>query len=115
MINAPLHRYRATAYHERDHHHMLVLFIFFFNDTATTEIYTSIDTLFLHDALPISVYSVPSGPSVACSIPEATVSTRALPRSSAKTSLFGLVPVVSFLARASFFFLAVVSFVAVVT
>src|SRR6184192_3914277 len=28
--------------------------IFFFNDTATTEIYTSIDTLSLHDALPIS-------------------------------------------------------------
>src|SRR6184192_1283228 len=27
---------------------------FFFNDTATTEIYTSIDTLSLHDALPIS-------------------------------------------------------------
>src|SRR6184192_264623 len=26
---------------------------FFFNDTATTEIYTSIDTLSLHDALPI--------------------------------------------------------------
>src|SRR6184192_3109324 len=28
-------------------------FLFFFNDTATTEIYTSIDTLSLHDALPI--------------------------------------------------------------
>src|SRR6184192_3884729 len=27
---------------------------FFFNETATTEIYTSIDTLSLHDALPIS-------------------------------------------------------------
>src|SRR6184192_2366390 len=27
---------------------------FFFNDTATTEIYTSIDTPSLHDALPIS-------------------------------------------------------------
>jgi len=52
---------------------------------------------------------------VACSIPEATVSTRALPRSRANTSLFGLVALVSFLARASFFFLAVVSFVAVVT
>lgn len=26
---------------------------FFFNDTATTEIYTSTDTLSLHDALPI--------------------------------------------------------------
>src|SRR5216117_4506377 len=27
--------------------------IFFFNDTATTEIYTRMDTLSLHDALPI--------------------------------------------------------------
>ena len=26
---------------------------FFFNDTATTEIYTLVDTLSLHDALPI--------------------------------------------------------------
>src|SRR5213594_4760805 len=30
-------------------------FFFFFNDTATTEIYTSVHTLSLHDALPISV------------------------------------------------------------
>src|SRR6059036_4092532 len=29
-------------------------FFFFFNDTATTEIYTTYDTLSLHDALPIS-------------------------------------------------------------
>jgi len=29
---------------------------FFFNDTATTEIYTSTDTLSLHDALPISSF-----------------------------------------------------------
>src|SRR5881628_2225925 len=28
-------------------------FFFFFNDTATTEIYTSVNTLSLHDALPI--------------------------------------------------------------
>src|SRR6187401_2313906 len=28
-------------------------FFFFFNDTATTEIYTTYDTLSLHDALPI--------------------------------------------------------------
>src|SRR6476660_10060678 len=32
------------------------LFLFFFNDTATTEI----DTLSLHDALPISVWRLPS-------------------------------------------------------
>src|SRR6188768_4379597 len=31
----------------------ILVFFFFFNDTATTEIYTSIDTLSLHDALPI--------------------------------------------------------------
>src|SRR6186997_2885346 len=30
-----------------------VFFFFFFNDTATTEIYTTTDTLSLHDALPI--------------------------------------------------------------
>src|SRR5213594_5119890 len=29
-------------------------FFFFFNDTATTEIYTSVHTLSLHDPLPIS-------------------------------------------------------------
>src|SRR5881398_1355563 len=32
-----------------------MLFFFFFNDTATTEIYTLSDTLSLHDALPIWV------------------------------------------------------------
>src|SRR3546814_6065940 len=33
---------------------MLMCFVFFFNDTATTEIYTYLHTLSLHDALPIS-------------------------------------------------------------
>src|SRR5258708_17230280 len=37
--------------------------IFFFNDTATTEIYT----LSLHDALPISVSTARSSPPWACS------------------------------------------------
>ena len=32
--------------------------IFFFNDTATTEIYTGEDTLSLHDALPIWSFSL---------------------------------------------------------
>src|SRR5213079_3742164 len=32
---------------------LLIFFFFFFNDTATTEIYTTTDTLSLHDALPI--------------------------------------------------------------
>src|SRR6188474_3582535 len=31
----------------------VLLCLFFFNDTATTEIYTSLHTLSLHDALPI--------------------------------------------------------------
>src|SRR5881397_4456166 len=33
----------------------LFLFFFFFNDTATTEIYTAQYTLSLHDALPILI------------------------------------------------------------
>src|SRR5213595_593797 len=36
-------------------------FFFFFNDTATTEIYTTEDTLSLHDALPISARVVARG------------------------------------------------------
>src|SRR5260370_33801039 len=52
--------------------HTLILFLFFFNDTATTEIYT----LSLHDALPISTgvgtgstfaNAKPSSPSRLCS------------------------------------------------
>src|SRR2546425_12478691 len=42
----------AAAVGERDEHHLATppsLLVFFFNDTATTEIYT----LSLHDALPI--------------------------------------------------------------
>src|SRR6056300_2032236 len=34
--------------------YFLFFFFFFFNDTATTEIYTNLITLSLHDALPIS-------------------------------------------------------------
>src|SRR6056300_358956 len=33
--------------------HFFTPFFFFFNDTATTEIYTNLNTLSLHDALPI--------------------------------------------------------------
>src|SRR6056300_2102950 len=32
-----------------------LVFFFFFNDTATTEIYTNLNTLSLHDALPICI------------------------------------------------------------
>src|SRR5881628_4169848 len=39
---------------------------FFFNDTATTEIYTSVNTLSLHDALPISLLSPRARPK--CSV-----------------------------------------------
>src|SRR2546427_5885758 len=50
------HNLIVTPTHYRDHHSILSLmtiFFFFFNDTATTEIYT----LSLHDALPISCQS----------------------------------------------------------
>src|SRR6056300_420883 len=40
----------------------IVLGFFFFNDTATTEIYTNLNTLSLHDALPISAARPPSAP-----------------------------------------------------
>src|SRR6184192_3363994 len=40
--------------HHRRSDLRLADFFFFFNDTAPTEISTSIDTLSLHDALPIS-------------------------------------------------------------
>src|SRR5213080_5297559 len=36
---------------------LLFFFFFFFNDTATTEIYTPLYTLSLHDALPICARS----------------------------------------------------------
>src|SRR6184192_4926143 len=39
---------------------------FFFMDTATTEIYTSIDTLSLHDALPISAFQATDSSSPRC-------------------------------------------------
>src|SRR6058998_4443771 len=39
---------------------VILYFFFFFNDTATTEIYTVMNTLSLHDALPISTRSATS-------------------------------------------------------
>src|SRR3546814_20916853 len=38
----------------------LMLLIYFFNDTATTEIYTYLHTLSLHDALPICSRHAPT-------------------------------------------------------
>src|SRR5213594_2718700 len=50
-------RISARAYGNRLHDHVTSLVdrvnTFFFNDTSTTEIYTSVHTLSLHDALPI--------------------------------------------------------------
>src|SRR5213594_3535134 len=40
----------------------IYLYFFFFNDPATTEIYTSVHTLSLHDALPIGVLVGPQRP-----------------------------------------------------
>src|SRR6202166_3668022 len=41
-------------------HHFISYAVFFFNDTATTEIYT----LSLHDALPISGFALEDGPGI---------------------------------------------------
>src|SRR6187397_3611189 len=41
---------------------LVLCFFFFFNDTATTEIYTVYNTLSLHDALPISWPRWPRSP-----------------------------------------------------
>src|SRR5213080_4594273 len=50
---------------------LLFFFFFFFNDTATTEIYTPLYTLSLHDALPIC-----SRAGVAPTAPDSYTSTR---------------------------------------
>src|SRR6058998_4428347 len=42
-----------------DLHSLCFFSFFFFNDTATTEIYTVMNTLSLHDALPISPTPTP--------------------------------------------------------
>src|SRR5256885_2989830 len=53
-----------------------MFFFFFFNDTATTEIYT----LSLHDALPIYCWRAPVGTrSRECSLPVGVSSTTGLP------------------------------------
>src|SRR3546814_585821 len=44
---------------------------FFFHDTATTEIYTYLHTLFLHDALPFCCGTVPASSRAAASPPTA--------------------------------------------
>src|SRR5260221_6456170 len=59
-----------------------VFFFFFFNDTATTEIYT----LSLHDALPISTRPWPAGPSSCWSTSSPTPMRPARVRSEEHTS-----------------------------
>src|SRR5881628_624170 len=52
--NPPIDFSRDHPYTAARLKHSKSVFFFFFNDTATTEIYTSVNTLSLHDALPIS-------------------------------------------------------------
>src|SRR5213594_5247202 len=67
---------------------IFVLFFFFFNDTATTEIYTSVHTLSLHDALPIlnAADRARPRPGSACRAPGASASATGRPRSEEHTS-----------------------------
>src|SRR3546814_4329325 len=58
----------------------------FFNDTATTEIYTDLHTLSLHDALPISAKALPvqaghARDTASCNIAQAKTGFRATGRS----------------------------------
>src|SRR6266536_6665466 len=57
---------------------LFVCLLFFFNDTATTEIYT----LSLHDALPICAWAVATGSSTPC--PTAAVSRSSASSASSK-------------------------------
>src|SRR3546814_6860831 len=60
---------------------------FFFNDTATTEIYTYLHTLSLHDALPISTSTSGSTPAPGISWPRSPARASAeIPRSEEHTS-----------------------------
>src|SRR2546423_15453764 len=61
--------------------HVIILF-FFFNDTATTEIYT----LSLHDALPISPPRIQAAPMAPRRAPQPPRRRRALTRSEEHTS-----------------------------
>src|SRR3546814_16154104 len=61
-----------------------VLFDFFFNDTATTEIYTYLHTVSLHDALPISTETAGPVPSKASVI---TIVTLVITASVAKLAI----------------------------
>src|SRR3546814_13391782 len=53
----------------------IISLLFFFNDTATTEIYPYLHTLSLHDALPISALASTTLPALAISFPWASNTT----------------------------------------
>src|SRR5256885_16830847 len=59
-MSCPLAQYIIPTLPIRRIHHSLLTIFFFFNDTATTEIYT----LSLHDALPISRFFSSGRPSL---------------------------------------------------
>src|SRR3712207_9496106 len=61
---------------------MDVFYIFFFNDTATTEIYT----LSLHDALPISTRRRPVSAPTTSGLPKVPISATNVPSSSSTWS-----------------------------
>src|SRR5213075_3548760 len=60
--------------------------VFFFNDTATTEIYTTRHTLSLHDALPISISSRHANGRRGIAANVSPVRTKKSPRSEEHTS-----------------------------
>src|SRR5206468_12105221 len=78
-----IHRFASTSCLPPmcTHHPTICLYFFFFNDTATTEIYT----LSLHDALPIWIWSPPTarcGSSPSCTMPVRCYSTSVSPEAS---------------------------------
>src|SRR5213083_3720863 len=68
-------------------HSSFFCFFFFFNDTATTEIYTTANTLSLHDALPISPNRRHSAPTARAQWSRNAASTRSEEHTSELQSL----------------------------
>eukprot|EP01026_Neomeris_dumetosa_P061477 TRINITY_DN58049_c0_g1_i10.p3 TRINITY_DN58049_c0_g1~~TRINITY_DN58049_c0_g1_i10.p3 ORF type:complete len:143 (+),score=4.92 TRINITY_DN58049_c0_g1_i10:38-466(+) len=62
---------------------------FFFNDTATTEIYTNLNTLSLHDALPIQVLLLQSGRCFFFKVHTSQKTVAFLARKATEPSIFG--------------------------
>src|SRR6187551_4117122 len=77
----------------------MLFFFFFFNDTATTEIYTTHNTLSLHDALPISPSRsarAPARPSTPCAPCPSPISEAPRRRSEEHTSELQSLCVISY-------------------